>query len=215
MKKLLSANIAAATILTAGVSAPVMAESGVTANIGLVSDYYFRGQNLGDAGAYAGIDYTVGGFYVGGWTIDDGAAGNDGMEVDLYWGYGMEHGDFAWNLGYTRYEYTYVSDFEHELNIGLSFADYALNIDVGEDDDDGADAVDYVHATAAWSGEVFGVLVGAYELDDDNDTTDYEYIELSAGGEVAGLDMAATIGTATKKDQDGYIVLDISKSFSL
>ena len=123
MKKLLSASIAAATLATAGVSAPAMA--GLSANVGMVSDYYFRGANLGDAGAYGGLDYDVAGFYIGVWAIDDGNSdangnGNDGLETDYYLGYGMEFDAVSWYVGYSRFEYTYTKDFEHELNPNLS-----------------------------------------------------------------------------------------------
>lgn len=220
MKKLISASTLA--ILAAGASLPAAAVEGLSANVGFVSDYYYRGSNLGDGGAYGGIDYETSGFYIGAWAIDDGTAGNDGLEYDLYTGFGMEHGKFSWNIGYTRYEYTYTTDFEHEINLGLGLAGFGLNLDFGQDEDDGADAIDYAHAALSWSGEVLGATVGYVTSDDDDDDNDYAYAELSAGTEVSGLSLGATIGV--KQDgysgpaggqDDGYIVLDISKSFDI
>ena len=221
----------AAVALSAAAVMPAQAEvEGLSANVGAVSDYYFRGVNLGDAGAYAGIDYEAAGFYVGAWVIDDGGAvpdatpGGDGLEYDMYLGWAMEtESGFGLNLGYTRYDYTYTSDFEHELNLGLSMSGFALDVAVGQDDDDnGQDPVDYLFAGLSWSGDVFGATIGHWELDSELDN-EYNYIELSAGGEVATLDMAVSIGRNFGIKGNGadvgstgteYIVLDISKSFS-
>ena len=213
----------AGAIFTASIAAtPAMAESSVSANVGFVSDYYFRGSNLGDAGVYGGVDYEAGGFYAGVWVIDDSSGGNDGMETDFYLGYGLElDNGLSVGLGYTRYEYTYTSDFEHEVNFTLGFGGFGFEYSTGEDDDDGASETDYDFFALSWSGEVFGATVGSFENDDTDDS--YDYIELSASGEVSGLDMSFSIGKTTNVESggvdadsgDGYMVLDISKSFDL
>ena len=69
MKSLTKA-IAVASL--ASVSTAAMAVEGLSTTIGLVSDYNYRGVNLGDAGATVSVDYTTGGFYVGVWAINDG-----------------------------------------------------------------------------------------------------------------------------------------------
>ncbi len=217
MKKLLATSVAVAA-MTAGLSTTAQAEiEGLSANAGIVSDYYYRGVNLGDAGAYAGVDYEIGGFYVGTWIIDDGGAGNDGLEYDIYAGWGMEtDSGMSFSIGFTDYEYTYSSVFQRELNLGLGFGGFALDVAVGNDDQDAAGDDDYVFASLGWAGDVFGVTLGAFDYDQGGD---WLYAEVSAGGEVAGLDMGITLGqkfedsNAAAQD-DGYIVLDISKSFS-
>lgn len=231
MKKQLSATIAAATLLTAGMAAPAMAE--VSANAGFVSDYYFRGGNLGNAGAYGGIDYEQSGFYAGVWAIDDGASdkdgnhGNDGLEVDYYFGYGMEHGDFGWSLGMTHYDYTYTSNYEREVNVNLAYQAFGFEYSTGTavEDPDGADnEADYTYIALSWGGEVFAATLGNKQSDEDNDDSEYSHLDLSASGEVAGLDMGLTLGRKfNSKDAAGddadngraYLFLDISKSFSL
>lgn len=229
MKKLLSASIAAATI--AGFAAPAAAIEGLSANAGLVSDYYFRGSNLGDAGAYAGVDYEVAGFYVGVWAIDDGSSaaggnGNDGLEYDVYLGYGLDLGeDYSLNFGLTSYQYTYGSNFENEVNIGASFPmGFGVDIAYGNADD-GADAdADYSNIELSWGGEVFGATLGRNASEESNDDSQSVYAELSASGEVATLDMGVTLGRVVASDDaagddvgssDYYIFLDISKSFDL
>ena len=58
-----------------------------SANVGIVSDYHFRGiQQTESASASAGVDYENGGFYAGVWTAEV----EDGLEVDLYGGYGFD-----------------------------------------------------------------------------------------------------------------------------
>lgn len=232
MKKQLTTAMATALLAT-GVSMSAQADTGISANVGFVSDYYFRGANLGDAGAYAGLDYGIAGFYVGTWIIDDGAGGNDGLETDFYLGYGMEHGIFSWDINYTRYEYTYTGDFEHEVGINLGLAGVSLGLVAGEDDDVGAkDPVDYNVFTLGYSYDAYGITLGHYVSDDGNgdgkDDSSYNWIEFSASGEVAGLDMGVTIGKQFGQETDEsdssnagntsygkeYIVLDISKSFS-
>lgn len=225
MKKKLT-GVCSAAILASVVAVPTaVAESSLTGNLGFVSDYYFRGVALGDAGVYAGLDFEVAGFYVGTWWIDDGfgeeAQGNDGLETDFYLGYGFEAGDFSISGGYNLYEYTYTSDFEHELILSIGFGPVGFEIVSGEDDDDGADATDYMFYAVSLGFDWFGATVGRYEDDDLND--EYNYVEVSASGTLADFDLGVYIGTQFDaeeggqdvKNRDGYIVLDISRSFDL
>jgi len=225
-KKLITA-IAAATLGASALSAPAFAE--VTATAGFVSDYYYRGRNLGDGGANGSIDFANdSGVYGGIWAIDDGSGANDGLEYDIYFGYGAEVADgLGLSIGYTRYEYTYSGDFEQEVNLGASFGNFGLAIDIGEDDDEGDDeATDYVHIAASVAiNDIYSVTLGNYTPDTQDDDTGadtdegHTYIEVSAGGEVAGLDASMTIGTISEEDDvketdtSGYLVLSVSKTF--
>jgi Bacterial protein of unknown function (Gcw_chp) len=220
MKKLLASSVIAATAFV-GMAAPVIADT--SANIGVVSEYYYRGSNLGDAGMYAGADYEASGFYAGVWAIDDGGAGNDGLEYDLYLGYGVDVDGVSLSAGYTLYKYTYTSDSEGEFNLGVGFSGFSLDVAIGEDMNEeglGAEDYDYEFYSLGWSGEVFGATVGRYENDVDDE---YNYVELSASAELSGFDFTASIGTkfdeesggADVNNNDGYMVLDISKSFDL
>ena len=82
------------------VPATSMAE--VSANIGWVSEYIYRGIHQDDSSAAAGIDYAHdSGFYLGTWGADVG----DGLETDVYFGFaGGEN--FTYKIGYTGYYYT-------------------------------------------------------------------------------------------------------------
>ena len=68
---------------------PAVTMADLSANIGFVSDYVFRGIYQAPSSASAGIDYEHdSGFYIGTWGADVG----DGLETDVYFGYG---GDVA------------------------------------------------------------------------------------------------------------------------
>lgn len=231
-KQLLATSVAAALLASAGFSMSVQAEEeskeiGITAMVGVVSDYYYRGVNLGDAGAQAGLEYGIAGFYIGTWAIDDGgAAGEDGFETDFYLGYGMEHGIFSWDINYTRYEYTYTGDYEHEIGVNLGLAGVSLGLVAGEDKDEGLDAVDYNVFTLGYGYDIYSVTVGHYVADGGAAADPkYSWAEFAVAGEVSGFDVGLTIGTTfgvkedalgmgATKSGDGYIFLDVSKSFS-
>lgn len=217
-----SKSILAAAVLGASISAPAIAEGELSANAGFVTDYYFRGSNLGDGGAYGGVDYTLGGIYLGTWVIDDQTGGNDGLETDFYLGYGADLSDsVSFSVGYTRYEYTYSSDFEHEINLNLGVGAFGLEYSFGKDEDLGAPETDYDFTAVSWSGEVFGITYGDFDNSDTDDGV--AYIEVSASGEVSGLDATITLGNqidvqtagVSGSTGNGYLILDIGKSFDL
>ena len=83
-----------------------------------------RGILQKNSSASAGADYENGGFYVGTWAADVG----DGLEVDLYAGYGFEtEAGFSASVGFTGYYYTGEFDDTYEefnLNLGV-FLDFA------------------------------------------------------------------------------------------
>ena len=109
----------------------------VSANIGWVSEYIYRGIHQDDSSAYAGIDYASdGGFYLGTWGADVG----DGLETDLYFGYAGGE-DFTYKIGYTGYYYT--DDFDdtyNEVNLGIGYGIFALDVAIGEWDGFGTPA---------------------------------------------------------------------------
>ena len=116
--------LAALALLLAGT-----AQADVSANLGFASDYYYRGIFQADSSANGGLDFESGGFYAGTWAADV----KDGLEVDGYFGYGGEVGDFGYSIGYTGYFYT--GDFDdtyQEINLGGSFGLVALDVAVGE-----------------------------------------------------------------------------------
>ena len=108
MKKLL--------LLMALVSLPSYA--GVSANVGITSDYIWRGMTQSDGiSVSGGFDYeSDGGFYAGVWganinwgySTDDAGVLTDygsGNEFDVYFGYATEVGGIGVDLGYVSFKY--------------------------------------------------------------------------------------------------------------
>ena len=98
-------------------TAPAAPESTLAYNVGVVSEYRYRGiaQTRGGAALQGGVDYAhSNGFYAGAWGstikwIKDnsttGAEVKGPIEIDLYGGYKFEAAGLAYDVGYLRYQY--------------------------------------------------------------------------------------------------------------
>lgn len=120
--------VCAVAALAATASGTALADA--SANIGIMSDYIFRGFYQSEATAFAGIDLeSDSGFYIGTW----GANVKNGLETDLYFGYSGGGENFTWYTGFTSYLYT--DDFDStykEFNIGLSAGFLTLDVAIGD-----------------------------------------------------------------------------------
>lgn len=105
--------IAAALLAAFGASTPALAD--VSANVGLASEYSYRGVSQSDnnPALSGGVDYShASGLYLGAWasTIswleDFGVYSSSKVEVDLYGGYKFEVApDLGLDVGVLRYQY--------------------------------------------------------------------------------------------------------------
>ncbi|WP_428099027.1 TorF family putative porin [Candidatus Rariloculus sp.] len=197
-----------------GLSAvPAVSMAQWSANVGWVSDYVYRGYYQEDSSASAGIDYeNDSGFYIGTWGADVG----DGMETDVYFGYGGGSGDFGWSIGYTGYLYT--DDFDDtytEVNLGFSYGIFALDFASGEWDGFGAPE-DYTFTSITLSpasGPYF--TFGSFGKDFDGD-----YFELGYGLDVNGVDLSIALIQSdelpvTSDGGEWQLVLGLSKSIDI
>ena len=120
--------VCAAAALAATAGGTAIADT--TANVGIMSDYIFRGVYQSEASAFAGIDIQAdNGIYFGTW----GTNVKDGLEYDLYFGYSGGGEELTWNIGYTGYFYT--DDFDQtyeEINLGFSYGFLTLDYALGE-----------------------------------------------------------------------------------
>lgn len=179
-------NLVPALVLSA-VAVPATSMAETTANIGWVSDYLFRGIFQEDSSAYAGVDYAHdSGFYLGTWGADVG----QGLETDLY--FGFAGGDkFTYKIGYTGYYYT--DDFDdtyNEVNLGIGYGIFALDVAVGEWDGFGTPA-DYTFTSITISPEKGPYYkFGSFSQDFDGD-----YIELgyTYSMEDSGVDLSIAL----------------------
>ena len=207
LKKILPAAIAAS--LLGGMSAaPAMAD--LSANAGFNSEYYYRGILQKESSANGGLDFEAGGFYVGTWAADVG----DGLEVDGYFGYNLELGEFTVGAGFTGYYYT--GDFDdtyEEINLNAGWGFLSVGYSVGEWDGDGGQDYDFLEVTAEHNG--FYGKYGTFGKDFDGD-----YFEVGYGTEVGGFDvgLAGVFSSKELSDQDGSseaLIFSIGKSFDL
>lgn len=80
----------------------------ISANIGVVSDYRFRGISLSgrDPAVQGGIDVTTAsGFFVGTWASNVSNTGGSHMELDLYGGYAGSAGGLDYSAKVLGYVY--------------------------------------------------------------------------------------------------------------
>ena len=139
----------AAALLSSG-----LANAQWSANLGFASDYFFRGIYQSQSSASGGIDYENNGFYAGVWAADvgdglskdDPSTGHAGLEVDGYFGYGGEVGDFSYGIGYTGYFYT--DDFDdtyQEINLSGGYGIATVDVAIGKYDDFTGPEQDYTY----------------------------------------------------------------------
>lgn len=109
-------------------SSSVATAGTLTGNVGVVSDYMFRGidQSTNGAAVQGGVDYGFNfGLYTGLWVTNSAIAG--GNEADAYVGYGRKLGEFNLDGGVIYYAYTEDTEAANPASPGatLNNFDYA------------------------------------------------------------------------------------------
>ena len=204
----------AATILTATLTSQ-SAMAAWSANVGLVSDYHFRGiQQTESASASAGIDYAAdSGFYVGAWTAEV----EDGLEVDLYGGYGLElESGITLDANFVSYQYT--GDFDsayNEIGVGAGYGLFSVGYVIGKWDgvvgNEAATENDYSLVTVGVEKNGWSATIGSWGKDSDG-----EYGEIGYGTEVGGFDVGVgLVISGGDLDDSESLYLSLSKSFEL
>ena len=211
MKTFKKAIIASALLASIGYSSHAAAE--LSANIGYVSQYHFRGIQQTDSGSASfGLDYEKSGFYVGTWAADV----KDGLEIDLYAGYGVEL-DNGLSLGIGATTYQYTGDFDsayNEINLSAGFGVFSLEYSIGTQEDDldlGIEETDYTFLGLTVEHNGFSATFGSF-----GDETDGEYFEVGYGTEIGGFDVGVgAIFSGSDLDDDEALYFSVSKSFDL
>lgn len=103
---------AAAAALLAASSASAQDGPQIAWNVGVFSDYVFRGYSQTDeeAAIQGGVDLTAGSFYAGAWASNVDFGDDTTAEVDIYGGFRTEAGGFALDLGAVAYLYVEAPD---------------------------------------------------------------------------------------------------------
>lgn len=207
--KTLSKSLIAASLMAASLTAT----AGISANVGLASEYWFRGiEQTSDASASAGLDYEHdSGLYAGTWLADVG----DGLEYDFYAGFANEIEGFSYSIGYTGYYYTSDTFWDgsfQEINLGAGYGPVSVEYTLGTEDlDNGAAEADYSFLAVTGEYNDFYLTYGKYGKDYDG-----AYVEAGYGFSVAELDMGVSVISQDKDlGSDEVILLTLSKSFDL
>jgi uncharacterized protein (TIGR02001 family) len=187
-------------------TAPAAATPEVTYNVGVVSQYRYRGiaQTKGDAALQGGVDYAnANGFYAGAWGstikwIKDAkpdanvSAAKGAVELDMYAGYKFEAAGLGYDVGYLRYEY-----------IGNTYKD-ASTANVNANTDEAYGAVTYGPATLKYSyafSDLFGYM----------NSRGSEYWDLSATFDLGnGYSLVPHVGRQSVKNASAYSYNDIA-----
>ena len=181
-----------------------------SANLGFASEYYYRGIFQESTSVSGGIDYENGRFYAGTWAADVG----DGLEVDGYFGYGFDLGEFDLNVGFTGYYYT--GDFDdtyQELNLGAGFGWLTLDVAIGEYDNFDGPMRNYTFYSLTLENNGFYGKLGGFSQDFEG-----EYFEAGYGTTIADVDLALSVILSNEKlvgTDDAAIVFTLGKSFDL
>ncbi|MFT6734402.1 MAG: hypothetical protein ACJAS9_002602 [Polaribacter sp.] len=205
-------SIIASLILSSSLCTAVYADT--SANIGVVSQYHFRGiQQTEGASASAGIDYEAGDFSLGTWAADV----SDGLEVDVYGSYAFKINDsIRLSVGATTYQYT--GDFDsayNEVNLGASISDFEIVYSIGKWDglvgDESATKSNYTILTLGYTFGSFTGTVGVY-----GDEAEGEYFDLSYATEIGGFDVGVgLLVSGSDLDDDESLYFSFNKSIGL
>jgi uncharacterized protein (TIGR02001 family) len=204
--KLVLALLATSSAAFAQTAPAAPAAPEVTYNVGVVSQYRYRGlaQTKGDAALQGGVDYAnANGFYAGAWgsTIkwikdaiqDQGAPQAKGpVELDIYGGYKFEAAGVAYDVGYLRYEY-----------VGNTYKD-ASTANVNANTDEVYGAATYGVATLKYS-HAFSDLFGY------KDSKGSTYWDLSATFDLGnGYSLVPHVGRQTVKNYSNVTYNDVA-----
>lgn len=191
--------MAAALAIVAGLTslaAPASAQTEVDVafNVGVVSDYVFRGASQTDEepALQGGVDITAGSFYAGVWGSNVDFFDDTDAEIDFYGGFRGEAGGFALDAGVIFYAYV------NEPN----FADY-----------------NYTEFKLAASRAIGPASIGAavyYSPDFFGIDERATYYELNGGfAPVEKLTISGAVGQQTLDVTDDYVTWNVGATYAL
>lgn len=203
MKKILTPLMLAMSLAAAGnafaQAAPAAPESTLSFNVGGVSEYRYRGiaQTRKDPAVQGGADYAdKSGAYVGIWAsnikwIKD-AGGKANTEVDIYGGYKFTVGDFAYDLGFLRYEYS-----GNDLAVSANTNELYGAVTVGPATVKYSQSTGNLFGFAGSKGSSYLDITAAYDLGEGYSLTPhigYQKVKGADNGAYSYTDIALTLG---------------------
>jgi len=228
MKRLHASLLASAVAMTLASTA----QAELSANIGVTSNYVWRGVTQTDDGAavQGGIDWAhESGFYLGTWASNiDWGVGSSGVEVDFYGGYAGAVNDFGYDVGLIYYYYP-DSDYEDsdfaELLLSGSYKwfEAGLAYTISGDQPDDAPFSDgdlYYYASVSFDlGNDWGVggTIGHYDFDvpssSDIDYTHFQIDVTKGAGDFGDFTFSLSQADEESGDDDTKFFVAWTKSF--
>ena len=215
MKKMTNSLVLGSVLAASTLMSGATMAGSLTGNVGLVSDYFYRGidQAPSFATGSAGLDYDMGnGVDVGVWAADV----LDGIEYDLYGSYSGEVNEFSYSIGFTTYRYTgEFDDTYNEVNLNVGTGPVSLEYSIGTYDTDPS-SQDYTFLALTFTQGNAYAKYGTFGSDFDG-----SYIEVGYGMEVGGFDTGVALISADDdlsvidQDGDGFTDAEMSLVFSL
>lgn len=218
----------AAALLAAGVT-PVLAEDSphsFSANIGVVSNYVWRGVTQTDDGAavQGGVDYGhSSGFYAGTWVSNiDWGTPDPNYELDLYGGYGGETGEFSYDLSIIYYAYPDAGDDADFWEIGASGSWKAATLGVQYTLSGDADDAPFDSGDVYWYGGLefelpqefrIGATLGYYDFDATGSEGDYAHWALALSKEAGQFGTFSLNYEQTDGGEDEVVATDDDAKF--
>jgi hypothetical protein len=205
----------AALTLAVVVPAAAAQQVKVTANVGWVSEYIFRGIPQKASSASAGLDLSAGLLSFGTWGADVG----DGNEVDLYGRLNVGAGVVKLAVGGTGYFYT--GDFDHtylEGNLEATYGPITAAFALGTHDVQPSADYWYLGGTAKHAG--FSLTVGHFDYNDDASSSgNYGRAAYDVSlGDVIDVSIAWVVSDKVLSGLgrvDNSLVLGLGKTFTL
>ena len=188
-------------LIACGLASPpaVMAADEIKANVGIVSDYVFRGisQTDNNPAVQGGVDYHQSGLYAGAWATNVDIPGSDAKaRLDVYGGYKMRLSS-GWNFDAGLIAYSFVRETRDnfwEIYAGAGLGPVSAKIFHDPDNNN-----DYLQG--AWNADIgSGIKVslgaGHWFLSHQNDYTD---VMMGVSKNFGGLDLGLTFTESTQK----------------
>ena len=200
--KLLGAAAIAVGAMFAGGAA--QAETDVSFNVGVATDYIFRGIDqtgpLDEGQAFAGVDATSGSLYAGAWISNTGPNPAQFIEYDLYAGWKPVVGPVTLDLGFIYYGYT-------DSDLGGNESDlstYELKA-----------AGSFAAGGATWGAAVYWTPNFGGDFDGSDDNTGFYYEVNGAYTFSNNATLSGAIGAAEVDDYavDGYTTWNVGVSY--
>jgi len=206
------------SILLFGLLTSTCSFSEGSANLGLASNYVWRGktQSNDEIAASGGLDYSAeSGFYAGTWTS---MLSGGSYELDLYGGFSKEVNGVTYDIGIISYQYPNDNDYFNEIYLNLAYSDFVFAMATTFDSKDNLGAEfsnGDLYLSLVYSHEFayeiqWAATLGHYDFDDDIGD-DYTHYNISASKHDFTLALDTTNNLTSNNDT--ILSLAYSKTF--